>query len=119
MYAQITTTLKDFANWVADPSNPVTWILVILLALISTSLLGPRIGWAIRWPFFFLNKIQWLLCNPLRWLFRTGEGKWTHGLFLALLWSFVIPIYWLTIHVLFTPVRFINAVYFNMLFSGR
>lgn len=85
MYSQLISGLGNLAGWAFDLTNPVTWSVAVLLALICTSLLGPRIGWGIRWPFFFLNKLQWVLYNPLRWLFRTTDGKGTHALFLALL----------------------------------
>jgi len=115
MYARVVTVLQSAGGWVLDQASPVTVPFAILSALVCFSLFGPRTGWGIRWPFFLLNRLQWILYNPLRWLFRKTDKQWTHGFFLLLLCSSAIPVYWLTVHILLTPLRLVNAIYFDMI----
>lgn len=65
--------------------------------------------------FFILNRIQWILYNPLRLFQKSTNSSFSYVLFKFLLFTGVIPIYWIGIHILLTPLRFINAIYFNIL----
>ena len=115
MESQLTTGLQYLRQWATHLSDPVVGSAAVLILLICLSLLGPRIGWGMRWPFVFLNRLQWALYNPMRWSFKGKGSRWSYSLYLLSLWSMAAPAYWLTIHTLLTPVRLINAVYFNMI----
>jgi len=67
--------------------------------------------------FFFLNWIQWVLYNPLRIFFKNPHSEFAHKTFNLLFYTGVIPIYWIIIHIVTIPLRFINAIYFNILLS--
>jgi len=67
--------------------------------------------------FFLLNRIQWILYNPLRIFWKNPNSDFSHKTFNFLLYIGIIPIYWITIHVVSTPLRLINAIYFNILLS--
>lgn len=67
--------------------------------------------------FFFLNRIQWILYNPLRVFWKNPNSSFSHKTFNLLFYTGIIPIYWIVIHVASTPLRLINAIYFNILLS--
>ena len=67
--------------------------------------------------FFLLNRIQWILYNPLRIFWKNSNSSFSHKTFNLMFYTGVIPIYWLTIHIISTPLRLINAIYFNVLLS--
>jgi len=65
--------------------------------------------------FFLLNRIQWILYNPLRIFWRNPNSDFSHRSFNFLFYTGIIPIYWIIIHIASTPLRLINAIYFNIL----
>jgi len=67
--------------------------------------------------FFLLNRIQWLLYNPLRFFWKNPNSNFSNKSFNLLFYTGIIPLYWITIHILSTPLRLINAIYFNILLS--
>jgi len=67
--------------------------------------------------FFLLNRIQWILYNPLRIFWKNPNSGFAHKSFNFLFYTGIIPIYWIAIHILATPLRLINAIYFNILLS--
>ncbi len=86
---------------------------VIALATVVIVLFLPRVAWGFRFPFLWLNWLQWFLMGPMQyWLRRTGTA-WPRSLFL--IFSPVLIAYWLLAYVALSPIRLVNAVYFNML----
>jgi hypothetical protein len=71
--------------------------------------------WFIRHPFYLLNYIQWVLYNPIRFLFKNPHSEFGRRLFIFLNLFLIAPIYWLAIHLLTTPIRAINSLYFDVL----
>jgi hypothetical protein len=67
--------------------------------------------------FFFLNWVQWVLYNPLRVFFKNSNSELTYKFFNFIFYSGIVPIYWVFIHIVTVPLRFVNAVYFNILLS--
>jgi len=67
--------------------------------------------------FFLLNRIQWILYNPLRIFWKNSNSGFSNKTFNLLFYTGIIPIYWITIHIISTPLRLINAIYFNILLS--
>ena len=65
--------------------------------------------------FFLLNRIQWILYNPLRLLWKNPNSEFSNKSFNLLFYTGIIPIYWIIIHIVSTPLRLINAIYFNIL----
>jgi hypothetical protein len=86
----------------------------IVFALTAVYILR-NVVWIVRYPFFFLNWIQWMLYNPLRdyWRHpRLGTAKLGFSL---LFYTGIAPLWWLMMHLALTPIRIINALYFNIL----
>ena len=65
--------------------------------------------------FFLLNRIQWLLYNPLRFFWKNPNSDFSNKSFNLLFYTGITPIYWIFIHIVSTPLRLINAIYFNIL----
>jgi len=65
--------------------------------------------------FFFLNRIQWIIYNPLRIFWKNPDSGMSNKIFNLLFYTGIIPVYWITIHILSVPLRLINAIYFNIL----
>lgn len=91
------------AHWIWGAGALFAMIVVLFL---------PRVVWAIRLPFVWLNWLQWFLMAPAQYWMR-GVSSWPRSLFFIL--SPVLIAYWLSAYLVMTPVRLINAVYFNML----
>jgi len=89
--------------------------LLVLLALLMTTFLLEKVIWLFNPLFFFFNRLQWFLYSPLR--FKNLNSKWPRRIYKFFLFIPVIPVWWLTIHILLTPIRLINAVYFDILLS--
>jgi hypothetical protein len=86
----------------------------IIVLLITTFTLRKLI-WLFRFPFYFLNYLQWFLYNPLRFLLKNPNSELGRRLFIFLNTFFIAPIYWLIIHFFLTPVRVVNSLYFDVL----
>jgi hypothetical protein len=71
--------------------------------------------WALRYPFLFLNWVQWVLYNPIRDYWRHPRLGTANLMFNLLFYSGIAPLWWLAMHIALTPVRIINALYFNIL----
>ena len=67
--------------------------------------------------FFLLNRIQWILYNPLRIFWKNPNSNSPYKSFRFLFYTGIIPIYWIFIHFVTVPLRLINAIYFNILLS--
>ncbi|PKN79347.1 MAG: hypothetical protein CVU48_05535 [Candidatus Cloacimonetes bacterium HGW-Cloacimonetes-1] len=85
----------------------------LFVVLFSLSLLR-NLVWIIRYPFFMINWFLWAMYNPIRELWHTPRGAKIHLVFSLLLYSGIIPLWWLLIHIILTPLRFINALYFDL-----
>lgn len=101
-------------------------VVVILLAvtvvyfglIILTGILRPLI-FSFEFIFRFLNWINWFISNPFRFLLKNTGSSAPRGIFLALALSGVSLIWWLFAYIITTPIRFINAVYYDIvLFSA-
>jgi hypothetical protein len=90
-------------------------LVVFLLVILATTYILKSVVWAIRGPFLFLNWLQWVTYNPLRFIFRDYNSPWGHRVFKFLLFTLISPLYWVVVHIAFTPIRFVNAVYFDLL----
>lgn len=85
-----------------------------IILLLSVFILRKAI-WFIRYPFYLLNYIQWILYNPIRFLFKNPNSEFARRLFIFLNLFLIAPAYWLFIHILLTPVRAITSLYFDVL----
>jgi len=97
--------------------NPIILFLSLIIGLIfllGTTYILRKIIWFIRAPFFILNRIQWILYNPLRFVFKDYKSSLGYRVYVFLLFTLVVPVYWIFIHVMLTPLRIVNAVYFNV-----
>jgi len=86
----------------------------IIGMLIAVYLLR-NIVWLLRYPFFFLNWIQWILYNPVRDYWRHPKLVTANLTFNLLMLSLISPVWWIAMHIVLTPIRFINALYFNII----
>ena len=93
------------------------WTLVIvILRKIAIGLLGIisvfmyKVYWVVCIPFYVMNWLQRHLSKPWRILYKTNSGNDAGNKRLRNIYEWIkIPIY-----VALTPLRFVNAVYFNM-----
>ena len=88
-------------------------IAVFIITLITYA--NKNIVWSMRHIFLGSNYIQWDLYNPLRFVFKNSKSEVSRKTYIALMVTFITPIYWLVIHILMTPLRVINAIYFDIL----
>jgi len=86
----------------------------ITIILIAVYLLR-NVIWAIRYPFLILNWIQWVLYNPIRDNWRHPRLGFANLTFNLLMFSGIAPLWWLMMHIALTPIRIINALYFNII----
>lgn len=87
------------------------WILLILLSVY----LLRHVIWHLRYPFLLLNWVQWISYNPIRYNWRDPEKITSHLSFSVLLLTGLAPLWWIIMHVALTPIRIINALYFNII----
>jgi len=92
-------------------------LVLLLLFLLGVSFVLRGVVWRISPLFFALNWAQWFLYNPLRYLYRNRASHFPRRLHQLLLYSGIGPLYGLTVHLLLTPLRLINAIYFNAVLS--
>lgn len=71
--------------------------------------------WLLRYPFFLLNWIQWMLYNPIRDSWRHPRLGTANLAFNILMLTGITPLWWLMMHIALTPIRIINAIYFNII----
>ena len=90
----------------------IVQIAFILLIIIIFIMYLPNIIWRLRHPFIVLNRVQWFLHFPMRAIFKNVDVAWTGYLFWI---TFpLLLIYWIIAHVTLTPIRLINALYFDV-----
>jgi len=70
--------------------------------------------WKVSPLFFLINWIMWVAYNPLRFIWKNTESNFAYrsSFFLAI--TLITPFYWFFIHALLTPLRIINAIYFDV-----
>ncbi len=91
------------------------WFATGIICLLLLVFVLRDVVWAIRYPFLFLNWLQWVIYNPLRDLW-TDPHKGRHSFMFYLLYrSGIAPLWWLTVHLALVPIRLINALYFNII----
>jgi hypothetical protein len=100
--------LTPITLWVLYPVGGIIGALILVYVL-------RNIVWAVRYPFFFLNWLQWLLYSPFRDSWIDPIQKTTFYGFSILLYSGLAQLYWFIMHIAITPIRIINAVYFNII----
>lgn len=86
------------------------------IILVLTFLLS-RVAWGIGVLFFGLNRLQWFLYNPLRFLFKNRYSGRPWALHNFLLFSGIGPTYWILVHLFTIPLRLLNALYFNAILA--
>ncbi|MBU0655286.1 MAG: hypothetical protein KJ914_09165 [Gammaproteobacteria bacterium] len=94
---------------------PLLILILVVTALLVATFLLRHVIWFLRHPFYLLNEIQWFLYNPLRLFQKNTSGNGGRWLFRLLLGTLVAPLYWVGIHILMTPLRMLNAIYFDLL----
>lgn len=89
-------------------------IIGIIVVLIAVYMLR-NVIWLIRYPFLLLNWIQWILYNPIRDYWRHPKLGTANLSFNLLFLTLLSPVWWLAMHIILTPVRIVNAIYFNII----
>jgi len=84
-------------------------ILIILIAILRRAL------WLFSGIFFLIDEFMWFLYNPLRPLMRNKEGKMNRVGFFLFSMLLVKPLWQLSVWILTTPLRFVTALYFDVL----
>jgi len=90
-------------------------ILIGLLVLLLTSHVLGYFIWKLNKIFFFLNWVMWVVYNPLRPFLKNKDSSFGHVVFKFLSITLIVPIYWILAHAVLTPLRAINALYFDVL----
>lgn len=88
---------------------------IMIIVLLAMTFLLKQIIWLISPIFAFSNRLQWAIYNPLKFVFKKGESETSRRLFLLLNYTLIAPIYWLVVHLYMTPLRLINALYYDVL----
>lgn len=57
---------------------------------------------------------MWIMYNPIREYWTDPKRKTPHLAFCLLFYSGIGPLYWLLMHLALTPLRLVNALYFNI-----
>lgn len=86
----------------------------VVIALMVTFILR-KVIWLISPIFFFINYVQWILYNPLRFMLKNPNSEFGRRLFIFLHITTIAPVYWLIIHILTIPLRVVNSLYFDVL----
>ena len=84
-------------------------------ALLFASFILRHIIWALSDFFYVINWILWIAYNPVRWMWKNKNSNFPHKSFIFLQITLIAPLYWVLIHILTTPLRIINALYFDVL----
>ena len=100
----------------ADELLPVLLFLVsIYFALIIfTTLLRPVV-FAFEGIFRLINYIQWVLQNPIRFLWKKNDNGKSRGAFVALTLTGLSLLWWIIAYFLTIPLRIINGIYYDIL----
>ena len=84
------------------------WLLIVASRIIS--FFAYKLYWVCCIPFYFLNWLQRYASKPWRWIFKNNRGNDFRNRKLRQQLEYVkIPLY-----VALMPLRFINAVYYNL-----
>ena len=98
--------------WIIVGSSLVIIVLraVLMIGLGLFSCFVFKIYWLVSLPFYCLNALQRFLSKPWRIFFRTNSGSDSRNEDYRTFFEYAkIPLY-----ILLTPLRFINAVYYNL-----
>lgn len=99
--------------------NVIVFLLLSLaaffVALFIFSTLLKRILWAFSPIFFGINSLIWFAYNPFRNHMKNKEKATTNVMFNVFLYTLLVPAYWVLAHLLLTPLRIINALYFDVM----
>lgn len=90
-------------------------ILLSVSLLLATTFILRKIIWLFNPIFVFLNYIQWVFYNPLRFFFKSTSSEIGRRVHLFFMTTLISPIYWFLIHISMTPFRIINSVYYDIL----
>ena len=90
------------------------YVVAGLLAFLAAVFLFRNLIWAVRYPFLFLNWLQWQLYNPIRDSWKDPRSSVPALVFGILFYSGVGPLYWLAVHIALTPIRIVNSLYFDI-----
>jgi hypothetical protein len=82
-----------------------------IVILFITLMAWPDLAWQIRTPFLWTNRLQWFLIWPARHWMRDRHSDWPYLLFVLL--SPVMVVYRVAAYVVLSPLRLLNAIYFN------
>jgi hypothetical protein len=88
-------------------------IVIAIVIVFTIAILLPILVWLLRLPFLWLNYLQWFLMAPIQHLMRNYKSDWSYGFYIVT--TPLRIIYGIIAYLLLTPVRFINALYFNII----
>lgn len=106
---------KSLWSWIITIA--IWTVIIVLIRNIAINLLDKasrlmyRLYWIVCVPFYFLNWLQRYLSKPWRLFYKGNSGRDYHNAELRNRYQWAkVPLY-----ILLTPLRFYNAVYFNMI----
>jgi len=96
-------------------SASIFGILIGLIVFLFATFILRKIIWIFSPLFFAINYVIWVMYNPLRFMMKNTNRSRSNIVFNLLFYSLVTPLYFVTVHLLLTPLRVINAFYFDVL----
>jgi len=96
-------------------SASLVGILIFLIIFLVAALILRQIIWVFSPLFFAINYVIWIIYNPLRFMMKNTNHKSPNVVFNLLFYSLLAPAYFILVHLLLTPLRVINALYFDVL----
>lgn len=84
-----------------------------LLILFLVAQILSHVVWALRYPFLFTNWLQWFLACPVQHLLRNQRSCLPRFAFMT--FAPLRIAYGVAAYVMLTPVRLVNAIYFDLL----
>lgn len=91
-------------------------VLVGFFGLLIAVLILREVIWGFSPLFFLVNYFIWFSYNPLRVFMKDKDRSSSHVLFNFLYYTLLVPLYFIVVHILLTPLRIITALYFDVLF---
>ncbi len=90
------------------------YIIMGLLGLLALMLASHALGfilWKLHKLFFLINWLLWVAYNPMRFFWKKKNSSFPYASFRFFQFTLILPLYWIFIHALTTPLRIINALY--------
>lgn len=87
---------------------------IYLFSIVLISMLRKAL-WVFSSAFFLLDELMWFLYNPFRTFMKNREGKANRIFFFLFTTLLLKPVWQFFVWIMTTPIRFVTALYFDVL----